>query len=227
MNTRRMKWLVSLFAVVFVLCLVIPEDAWARRGGGGMRSFSRSRSSSWGSRSRSSAKRTTTRKQSATSTKKSTRSKADQAAYEKAVKGGTAFKSKDAAMADFKTKHGSKYGSKYDKKPATRPDHIPSTYSEGGRNYNVSYYPQQGGYGYMSSGRFILYNALATGAAVSLMSRHGYYYGDYGQQRTVYRTGSSFFGGLISLAILIGIVLLIVVIVRAKPAKGTSSADDW
>ncbi len=134
-------------------------------------------------------------------------------------------------MADFKSKHGSKYGSKYAKEPATRPDHIPANYSTGGQNYPVSYYPQQGGYGYMSSGRFILYNALATGATVSLMNRHGYHYDRYGAggTRVVYRTGSSFFGGLISLAILVGIVVLIVVIVRAKSAKAgsSSSADDW
>lgn len=107
------------------------------------------------------------------------KSATDKAAYEKAVKSGTAFKTRDDAVKDFSAKHGSKYTSTFPKEPVTRPAHIPQTTTVGGQSYNVNYNPQYGGYGYTNSlGTWMMFDALTDAATMTmLMNNHNYYVG--------------------------------------------------
>lgn len=175
------------------------------RGGGsrggssrswGSRSSSRSSSKSsgsksWGSGSKKSSAAPSKPKAAPTKTNpltgKKTSTKADKAAYEKAAKSGKAFKTKDAAAKDFKSraktdpkvqqKLAKDYPTKYDKKPETRPSHIPQTYN----NQTVVY--QNGGYGYAGPNGFtlltsyMLLDTMSDAMMYSAMANHGYHVG--------------------------------------------------
>lgn len=175
-----------LLVVTFIFSTVIPEDAFARRGGfGGGRSFRSSRSSSWGKSTKqkawgsSKAGKMSSQRGMARNPKSRPQSRADRALYEKAKTNGTVFKNRADAGKSFASKHGSQYGSKYATKPATRPDHIPETTMVKGKPTPVSYNPSYGGYGYYGpGGKWIIYSAMADMAMMSmLMNRHHYYYG--------------------------------------------------
>lgn len=89
---------------------------------------------------------------------------------------GNYYTDKKSAQAKFKKEHGAKYTSSYKTKPATRPAHIPTTYSSGGRSYNVTYNSTHGGYGYMGpSGTWLAYNMMADQIMYDRYRRqHGY-----------------------------------------------------
>lgn len=215
-----MRFWKLLLAIVLMVGLCDVADA-KRRSGGGFRSSPSRSSPSRSSPTRSSPSRT--RKATSSSRPKATppkRSAADQKAYDKAKQSGTAFKSRNAAVSDFKTKHSSKYTSKYTSKPTTRPDHIPQTTSTGGKTYNVTYNQQYGGYGYMGpSGAWIVYDAMADAAMVSaLMGRNNYYYDTVPVGQPVVRRGPS---ALTILLVLGGIAIVVVLIgVGVKLSSG-------
>jgi len=213
---------------ILSVALVVPEDALARRSGGGFSSGgsrssssnSNSRSNSWSSKRPSSD---TARAPSSTQkTTTPTRSAADQKAYAAAKKSGTAYQSKSQAQDAFKTKHASQYkqtptpGSS---EPAKRPAHIPGTTSGAdGATYNVTYNVERGGYGYMSSGRWVMYDALADAAMLSvLMGQRGYYYpGVAGTQGTVQTSA-----GAGTILLIIGIVFIVLLVIGAGVAAAT------
>ena len=147
-------------------------------------------------------------------------SKTDKAAFDKAKKSGTAFKSRKAAATDFKAKNAGKYPSKYGSKPATRPTHIPQTTSVGGNTYNISYNAGHGGYGYMGvGGAWMAYSVMADVAMTSmLMSRSGYVYGPrYYQPAVVVAPGGfGVFGWILSMTIFLIVVGGVVVAVRSS-----------
>lgn len=216
-----MKKFIRLFtialATAIVLSFAIPEDAYARRGSSS-RSFSRSSSSRSSSRtsSRSASSRyrksgssfsTRRRSSSASSTRKT--SAADRKLASKAKSQGTHFSSRKEATSAFKSKYGSQYGSKYGSKPSSRPSHIPQNTMVGGTSYPVSYNTNLGGYGYYSSGRWMLYDTMRDVAMMNmLMNRHSY----YGERQVVHRGGGggsfwgSFFSGLMGFLIFLVIV---------------------
>jgi len=185
--------------ITLLIVSLICADAFGRgRGGrsGGSRSFSRP-SPSRRTNTRPAPRRvpnrstrpqikrpTTTNKKQFNTQKRAYDRKAskynkDKKLYNQAKKNGTAFKDKKSAVAAFKKKNAGKYSSKYASKPATRPSHIPQTTQVGGKTVNITYNQGMGGYGYMGpSGSWVMYNAMADVAMMSiLMSRSGYYYG--------------------------------------------------
>ncbi len=189
--------------LIIVLVLGVSDffcvDAYARRGGASRSSSSRSSSSrsssswgsssrrstpshttNWGSSSRSSSSLTGSLRTSGSRarTQTSRRSAGDQRLYDKAKASGTAYSSKSAATEAFKSKYSGQYTGRYASKPATRPDHIPQTTSVGGKTYSIDYSRRYGGYGYMGpGGSWIMYDAMADAAMLSiLMSRNNYYY---------------------------------------------------
>ena len=101
--------------------------------------------------------------------------------YDSAKATGKAFPSKDAAIADWKTKNTGKYESKFKTEPTTKPSYIPNTYS-GSNGYSapISYNQQYGGYGYMDAlGTFILWDALTDIAFQDRqIQQAGYYVGN-------------------------------------------------
>jgi len=182
---------ILIVAVAAMACLAFSvEDSFARgSGGGGFRSSSSSfrsssrsssRSSGWGSRkaTTSTNRKASTPKRAAAKPK---RSAADTAQQAKAQKAGTKFQSRDKAVSDWKTKNAAKYKQTPTPgaaAPSTRPSHIPQTTSVGGKNVNVTYNVNQGGYGYMNAlGTFMLYDAITDAAFMnSRMRSSGYYY---------------------------------------------------
>ena len=207
-----------LMAVLLGVCLLVPDMADAGRRGGGSRSSagrsrpSRSRTPSRSNtRSGSNRSSTASRKATKPNTRKAT--KADKALAAKAKKNGTSFKSKKEATAAFKKKNATKYKSKYASKPATRPSHIPASTSVGGRNVNVTYNVNHGGYGYMGAGgSWMMYNAMADAAMMgTLMRTQGYYApGMNSGAVMVHSPGSGIFTFLL---IIIGGVVIVGVVV--------------
>jgi len=151
-----------------------------------------------------------------------TRTAAEQKAYESAKMQGKAFDNKDAAVKDFQTKNSTKYSSTFDKEPPKRPEHIPSTYSSGGRSYNVVYDPIHRGYGYYGpGGAWIMYDAMRDAAMMSvLMNHNGYYVGSpvaYGQPGTVYvDNGSHGWGVFWTILIIIVVGAVVVSIYKSR-----------
>lgn len=114
-------------------------------------------------------------------------SPADRALYEKAKVNGKAFKSRDEAISDFKTKNAQKFTSTYAQEPDARPDYIPPTTTYQGSPVTVVYNQSYGGYGYWSGGglglgTWMMYDALSDLSMMSYFDRRlssdGYYYGD-------------------------------------------------
>ena len=191
---QKMKNLIVVAIVALALVCSTVEDSFARSRGGGSRSSSRSssrRTSSRSKSSRSSKPKSTVKKSSKVksskpkSTKRTSntpkRSVAQQKSYESAKKNGTAFKSKSAAVSNFKSnsKVQKQYTSKYASKPASRPAHIPQSYISGGNTYNVSYNSSHGGFGYMNSGRWMAYDFMTMASVVMMtnaMHSNNYYY---------------------------------------------------
>jgi hypothetical protein len=86
---------------------------------------------------------------------------------------GNYYTDKKSAQAKFKKEYGAKYTSSYKTKPATRPEHIPQTYSSGGKSYNITYNVNHGGYGYMGpSGSWIMYDMMADQVMYNRYRRH-------------------------------------------------------
>ncbi len=199
-------WVFGLI-IALVGCLAIPDNVFAqRRRGGGSRSSggsswgskpkaSKPRASK--PRPKASKPKPKASKPKASKSKKDNKgwgsskkakpskkqTKTDQAAWDKSKKGGKQFadtpKGRKAATEKFRKNNASKYNSKYDRKPTQRPSHIPSSTSSGGVTYNVTYNQGYGGYGYMGSGgRWMMYDAMADVAMMSMLMRNnGYMFG--------------------------------------------------
>lgn len=140
------------------------------------------------------------------------KSATDQKQYQAAVKSGKAFKTRDAAVADFKKTSATKYSSTYPKKPSTRPAHIPEKTTVNGKSYDVTYDQSRGGYGYMGSSGWSAYDTMRDVAMVSmLMNNNGYYVGSPYQPAiapapAVYHQRSNYTG------LIIGMIVLFVVL---------------
>lgn len=229
-NFRRVA-LVLLVAVA--LSCAGMSDLFARSRGGGSRSFSRPSRSAPSKSTRSAPKskprpkatavksKTTKPKTSKRATTAPKRSAAQQKSYEAAKKNGTAFKSKSAATAAFKSKNASKYTSKYASKPATRPSHVPQTTMVGGSSVNINYNVGRGGYGYTNSlGAFIMYDMMSDAIMMNrMMSRSNYHYDTHpvATTRVVYRNNNT---GAIIFWTLIGVgAIVVLVVVCNKRAK--------
>jgi len=186
----------SYILIAVVAMFTFCEPLFSKGSSGSRSSFSRSSSSSFKSTPKVSTSKpsskpsavTTSSTSTPTATKPSSKSNVatqkyksstDKVVYEKAVKSGTAFKTKDEAVSSFKTNHGAKYTSTFPKEPVTRPTYIPQTTNVGGRDYNVSYNQDRGGYGYMNNlGTFMMFDAMTDAVVMSsLMNNHGYYHG--------------------------------------------------
>ena len=208
MKHKRYYVLVLLMTSLFAASILFPEEVLARRGMGGFRgggrSFSKSRSSSWGS--------TKSRKLQSQRGRQSPRSKADKALYNKAKSQGTVFSNRAGAKKAFTSKYRKKYDSRYTSKPSTRPDHIPKSTKIDGRTTPVSYNQQYGGYGYYGAGgRWMLYSVMADAAMMGvLMNRHHYYYG--ASPGMYQRGGGSSFSGLF----VVGVIVFLVIIMRRR-----------
>lgn len=238
---RYMK-IFSYFLIVLAISFFTLAGNLAVGKGGGSRSGGSSKSSSgWGSSSSSSKKSSSGWGSSSSDSKKSSsgwgsssssssnssrsgatskNSAASQASYKKAVSNGTAFKTKDAAQADFKSKYASKYTSKYDTKPETRPAHIPeTTKTADGKTVNITYNQQGGGYGYYSGGgpglgTFIMYDMMSDAIMMNaMMSNHNYNVG--GPPAVVHHnSGMGFLG--IMFAVIFGIVFIAIAVAIFK-----------
>lgn len=229
---KRSLW--SFMVILSALLFVIPEDAFAQRRGGGSRSrpsarrstprVSKPRPKANTQRGKSTGKASdkgswgSSKKKASKSKPKAT--KADQKAYDRAKANGTVFKDRKSASADFKKKNAAKYTSTYDSKPTTRPGHIPQTTMVGGNSTTIIYNQSGGGYGYWGSGgpgigTFIMYNAMSDLAMRPYYNRQmmsaGYH---YGPRPVVGMSGVMI--GLLVVGSIGGIVLLVVLIGRAK-----------
>jgi len=201
MRTRRVKIFCSirprrLFAIVVAALLLFSlttEGAFARGGfkGGGFRSAPTLRSSSlsrsgasgfrWGS---STARTSSSRGPSSTSrfapSATGTRNLSSSSLYESAQRNGTLFSSRRDAEHAFRKAYGSQYTSSFAIEPSMRPAYIPFSTLVNGRNANIVYNSALGGYGYFDpfQGRWVLYDALANAATMSLLlSQHSFYWG--------------------------------------------------
>lgn len=136
-------------------------------------------------------------------------SKVDVKRYETAAKSGKVFQTREAAVADFKTKNASTYTSKYTAEPTSRPTHIPTRYND----RDVIYDRNNGGYGYYSGGgpglgTFMLYDALSDAAMMNTMMAHqNYYVGPKPVVHTSYSSGWGLFWAV--LATIFGVSFII------------------
>lgn len=80
--------------------------------------------------------------------------------YERAASQGTAFKTRDEAVARYRADNASKYKTDFATEPATRPSYVPTTTTVNGSNYNVEYNRDRGGYGYNGPSGWSSYNPL-------------------------------------------------------------------
>lgn len=206
--------LASLLTLALMFLAAVPDELYARRGGrisfgGGSRSFSRSyskpsRAKSWGTQKARKPTLGGTRSQRRSTAASTT----DRSVLNRARSQGTLYSSRSQATQAFRQKYGDQYTSKYSTRPSTRPSHIPQTTTVDGRQYDVRYNPQQGGYGYMMGGQWTPYNALADAAMLSmLMGSHGYAWGGGYGYRPAFG-GFSFGSGLTVLMMLGGAAMM-------------------
>jgi hypothetical protein len=180
------------------------------------------KSTGWGSSSGSIWGNNQKLKDSSGSTSYKAPSKGDVALERKAIQSGTAYKTKDAAMSDFKSKYADKYPNKFTSEPSTRPDYIPRTYSDGGSTYNIVYNNGFGGYGYYNAlGVWMTYNIMTDAIMMnSLMHRHNYYYpsAPYGGTAVVHTTSSGigFFWGFMMIFGTMFLIFFIAWIIASK-----------
>jgi hypothetical protein len=210
-----MKNAMSFMLVMLSAFIIMPDSLDAKSySKSSSSSFSKSSysksspsKSSWGSKPKASS--SSTAKKVAPKPAAPKRTAAQQASYEKASKSGTAFKSKESAVADFKSKNASTYKSSYATKPETRPAHIPQTTSVGGTSYNVTYNQAHGGYGYTNAlGAYIMYDMMTDQMQMNrMMANQGYYY-DKTPTRVVHTNSSGTSGAAVFLFVLGGFALL-------------------
>lgn len=201
--TSRRRSFRRLLAVslAIVMLLAVSENLFARGGfhGGGFRfsggfralgGFRTSRAARgsyfrWGSTSRRSATGTWGRSRApvntATAIGGSRASMASQRSlYSTARQRGTIFSSRQQAEQAFRSRYANEYSSRFARRPSSRPNYIPSTTKVNGRNVNVVYSTQHGGYGYIDPtlGRWVFFNALTNAATLNLlMASHAYWWG--------------------------------------------------
>lgn len=197
------RWLSLALSLALLLLVLTPEPLWARRGGrisvgrssgGFSRSYSPppSRAQSWGSRP-TATPRMGTRSASRGEATSANRSSVDQAALNRARTQGTAFNSRSEAERAFERDNASRFPTTFQTAPQTRPDYVPQTTTVDGRNYDVSYNPRYGGYGYMRDGTWMAYNVFRDITMLNLlMGRSGYVYGGQAAEN---RSGESESGG--------------------------------
>jgi hypothetical protein len=229
-----MKQLMQILAIAFLSVGSLE----AKGGGGGRSSSSSSRSSSSYSRPAAPApkpyvapapKPTVAPKQatpaptaqsapvskpntSVAQTSSRPKSNVEAARYKEAVKSGKTFQTRDSAVADFKATKASSYTSKYTSEPSSRPEHIPSSYrGNDGRNYDVTYNQQGGGYGYWGGGgpglgTFIMYDMMSDAIMMNaMMDKSNYHVGPPPAQVThVHKSSGSGWGTFFLTAIIIG-----------------------
>lgn len=220
--------------IAFTFLSIASVDAKSFGGGGGSRGgggFSSSSSSSRSSSSYSSRPSSSPSKPSTPSAapvnkptpnwgskpQTSTRpvSAVEQSRYQAAVKSGKTFQTRDAAVADFKTKEAPKYSSRYATEPSTRPSHIPSSYKDStGATRTIVYNQGGGGYGYYSGGgpglgTFMLYDMMSdTMMMNAMMSKQNYYVGAPPQPTVVHHTNSGWgFWGWFTALLITGCVI--------------------
>ena len=179
---RRVGVWALLLLLVFML---LPQDLLARRGGrisfGRSSSFSRrsapsysSRAKTWGS-TRSSSATPRMGSRGASRTAQTPSYGVDQSVVNRARTQGTVFNSRGDAQRAFERDNASKFPSTFSREPSTRPSYIPPTTTVDGRNYDVSFNPRYGGYGYMQNGSWVAYSALRDITMLSLLMRQGSY----------------------------------------------------
>lgn len=187
---------VRILALLVVLLVAVPQDAWARRssfGGsfgrssswGSSRSFSSSRSAFGSSRSTFGARtpgvaRTATRTTAAVAGTRGLSTAQSRSIYSTARRNGTTFQSRDAAASSFQQRYGNQYTSSFSSRPSARPSHIPQTTTVNGQQVNVNYDATRGGYGYVDPalGTWVAYSVFRDAAMTnSLMYSQGYWWG--------------------------------------------------
>jgi len=216
-----------ILAIVFAGCFLFTQVAQARGSsggfGGGSHSsggFSSHSSGGWGSSSSGGSKSWGTSGTSSSSgrgwgssssSSSPKLSDADRALASKAQSNGTLFSNRSEAVNDFRSKYGSQYTSNFASQPSVRPDYIPQSTNVNGTTYNINYNSGYGSYGYMMGGRWMVYNALADAAMLSvLMPRHSYYYPPQGYASGGYSSsGPSCFTWIILLLVFVAVVWII------------------
>lgn len=141
------------------------------------------------------------------------KSSVDSALFNKTKESGVIAHPRSEQINKFKAEYASKYTSKYPNEPKTRPSHIPTTYSENGKNYNITYNSNYGGYGYWSGGpglgTFILYDVMRDSIMLSaLTNNHGYI--TTGEITTSGVTHVQYYPSFLSVFILIFCLILLV-----------------
>ena len=224
MNAMRTRFMAAAMAAILAFLPVAGASARGGFHGGGfrsspsVRSFSSSRSFTWGSSVRPSLKPSSNSFLSRRSISGSRGSVSDQRGlYDSAMRNGTLFSSKTEAAQAFRSRYAKDYSSTFASEPSMRPNYIPSSATIDGRNVNIVYSPALGGYGYYhpSLGRWLLYDALADSVIDSTMYNRGYYWGG----APVYVShGPSFIG--------LAFAILFLLIVAAIGAKAIARARD-
>lgn len=244
----RGRFVVS--ALLAVLLLLLPVSGWARRGGrvsvGGSSTFAPpvsggfpSRVQSWGN---SSPVTVSPRMGSRGSSSAAAGAYGvDQAVINRARTQGTLFQSRGDAIRAFERDNANKFPSSFPREPSARPDYIPSTTTVDGRDYDVTYDPRHGGYGYTRDGAWVAYSALRDASVLSmLMRRGGYLYPGVGMAGAgggaVGGSASWFSGpgsGLLILLLIVGLWAMIprrrgtAQYYRGAPAPYTPRSAGW
>ncbi len=193
---RRAGIWALLLLLVFML---LPQDLLARRGGrvsfGRSSSFSRrsvpsysSRAKTWGS-TRSSSATPRMGSRGASRTAQTPTYGVDQSVVNRARTQGTVFNSRGDAQRAFERDNASKFPSTFSREPSSRPGYIPQTTTVDGRNYDVTFNPRYGGYGYMQNGSWVAYSALRDITMLSLLMRQNSYV--YPQDRSTTGVGGN------------------------------------
>lgn len=217
----------KLFSIMIIAIFVIISTAElveARRGGSFSSSrsgFSSSKSSkSWGSRSTAKSNKSWNKgslnykpnpkigKFDKQTGRKAITEDTSKKIASTAAKKGVKFDSRKDALQKFKDQNANKYKSTYTSRPDSRPEHIPETTRFNGKTYDVTYNPNQSGYGYIGpSGSWIMYDTMSDMIMMNmLMSNQGYYYPG------LYQTVPAHVDSGVSFIFLLGSVICIVVI---------------